>query len=95
MPDWLWAVTVLGVAGGAAYACFVVARRAQPPECVPSSQLRHCGPQAPTNHIPECCRAGVHSPFWEKGFTCRYCGAPSLVEPEPPTIPDHLWKPGA
>lgn len=95
MSDWVWHVTVLGIAGVAAYTCVRAARRAAPSSVPPDSQTRRCRQQAPANHIPECCHDGVHSPFWEQGFACRYCGAPSLVEPEPPTIPDHLWRPGA
>ena len=95
MPDWLLVVVSLAGVGWAVRESVVWARKVHPPDLPPDSQLRSCRQPAQTNHIPDCCRDGVHSPFWDRGFACRYCGAPSLVEPEPPTVPDHLWKPGA
>lgn len=93
MTDWLWVAGVLSVAGSAAAACVWGFRKGQAPERVPDSQTRPCAPQAPANRIPDCCLEGVHSPFWCHGYPCRYCGAAALVEPDPPTVPDHLWRP--
>lgn len=68
--------------------------RLRVPEHTPDSQTLRCAQPDPTNQVPECCREGVHSPFWQHGYSCRYCGKEPLFDAEAPTVPDHTWRPG-